>query len=386
MTSFGQKTQAGKKRVDAERAGDPPEAQHDLIEALLNTTTALIIVMDSEARIERFNKACEKLSGLTATQIHGKQTWEVLVPPEERGEVRRAFEEVRHEGFPIQSENHWQLSDGSRRLIAWSRSRVLDESGALKYVLATGIDITEQRRAQQEARSRQAEVARMHRLFAIAEVASLIAHELNQPLSAIANYGALSLGQLERREDGDQLRHNIREMVEQAHRASRSIRQLRQFITEKQPDKETTDLREALQFACSLVEELAQARGVRLNCASDASLPPVVSPAIQIEHVIVNLLQNALDAMRDAGKRDGIITVRARLEEGNIVRVSVEDNGPGLDRSLADKVFEPHYTTTSDGLGLGLAISRSIIEALGGHIWAEPGPGGKFYFTLLVAP
>jgi PAS domain S-box-containing protein len=372
--------------ADLRRATDSLHEERDFVEGILGTTSALIVVLDSEGRIVRLNKASEDLSGRTTAELRGKYTWEVLVPDEEREAVKQAFDEMMKSCSVSHSENHWQQGDGSRRLIAWTRTCVSDPAGRVRYVIATGIDITDARRAEQEAHDRQAEVARLHRLHTMGELASLVAHELNQPLAAIAIYGETSLGLLQRDERDDRLRQNLQHMVEQAHRASRSIRQMRQFLTKKQPDKVSTELEAALQFACGLVEDLAKARGVELDCRTDASLPSVMAPAIQIEHVLVNLLQNALDAIRDAGKKNGRVTVRVHREDPKTVRVRVEDNGPGLDRSLAEKVFEPLYTTKSDGLGLGLSICRSIVEALGGRIWAEPGPGGKFYFTLPVAP
>ena len=360
--------------------------ERDFVEAILNTTNALIVVMDSNARIMRLNRAAEDMSGWTSNQVKDKHTWDVLVPEEDREAVKQAIEEVMVSRTPRHFENHWQRRDGSRHLIAWTRSCVCDSTGRVQYVIATGIDITDARHAEQEAQARQAEVARLHRLSTMGELASLVAHELNQPLAAIALYGETSLGLLQHGERGDQLRQNLQHMVEQAHRASRSIREMRQFLTKKQSVTVPTDIQAASRFACSLVGDLAKARGVELDCSSDALLPPVMAPAIQIEHVIVNLLQNALDAIRNAGQRNGRITVRARREDPKTVRLSIEDNGPGLDQSFAEKVFEPLYTTKSDGLGLGLSICRSIVEALGGRIWAEPGPGGRFYFTLPVAP
>ncbi|HVB48430.1 MAG TPA: chemotaxis protein CheB [Burkholderiales bacterium] len=366
------------------RAEQSLRAERNFVHAILSTASALIAVLDTEGRFVRFNKACEEVSGLGAGEIEGKKTWDALVPDEEHDAVRQVFEGLRAGRFPSRHENHWQHRDGSRRLIAWSNTCLLDADGAVQYMVATGIDVTDQRRTEQEVVRRQAEVAQLHRLHAMGELAALVAHELNQPLAAIASYGEASLGQLQRGEDGQKLQRNLQQIVQQAQRAGQSLHELRQFLAKEQPKLAPTDLNTLLRAACSLVDGIARAHGVRLDCAFDASLPNIIAHGIQIEHVLVNLLQNALDAIRDAGMTEGSVTVRVRREGRGSVEVSVEDSGPGIDAALAEKVFEPLYTTKAEGLGLGLSICRSMIEAQGGRIWAEPGPGGKFRFTLPV--
>ncbi|HXZ53442.1 MAG TPA: ATP-binding protein [Burkholderiales bacterium] len=356
------------------------DAETRFVDAVLGAAAALIVVLDRNGRVVRANKACEEASGLSAEQLRGRY-FEEVIPPEERASGRQVFEHLLEGRFPNRHENHWLRRDGTRRLIAWSNTCLLDAAGAVQYLVGTGVDVTEQRKAEQELQQRQVEIARLRRLHAMGELASLLAHDLNQPLAAIAGFGEASLGLLQRGEGGDRLRRNLEQIVAQAERAGRSIQDLRQFLGKDHHEKVPVDLNAVLLDACNLVEVLARARCIRLNCAGGTPLPRVVAPAIQVEHVLVNLLQNAIDAVGDEGE----VTVRVRCEGKDSVQVSVEDSGPGVDNAIAQRVFEPLYTTKSNGLGLGLSICRSIIEAQGGRIWAEPGPGGKFHFTLPIA-
>jgi PAS domain S-box-containing protein len=359
--------------------------ERNFMEAILGTTGALIVVMDTEGRIVRFNRACEEASGLGAEQVQGKTQWEMLVPAEEREGVKQAFEALRAGSAPTRYENHWQRPDGGRRLISWSNTCVRDLGGAIRYVIFSGIDITEQRRAEHGLLLRQADLVRLHRLQTMGALTAELAHELNQPLAAIANYADASIGQLERGADSGKLKGNLEKIVQQVERAARPIQELRRFLAKGQANKVPTEPGRVLSAACGLVERLAAARSVRLECEDAVGLPRVVIRPMQIEHVLVNLLQNAIDAVSEAGGAHGLVTLRAHYEKGErSVRVEVEDNGPGLDPALLERVFDPLYTTKIHGLGLGLAICRSIVEAHGGRIWAAPGPGGKFFFTLPV--
>jgi PAS domain S-box-containing protein len=369
------------------RAEDALREERNFVDAILGTTSALIVVLDREARIVRFNRACEETSGLRAEEVAGGRQWEALIPEEEREGVLREFDALRSGRYPSRHENHWKRRDGSLRLIAWSNTCVLDGTGAVQYVVGTGIDITEGRRAEHELLRRQLKVARLHRLQSMGALTALLAHEMNQPLAAITSYAEASLVQAEHREDGEKLRRNLQHIVQQAQRASRTIQELDEFLAKGEPERVATDLVPLLRQACGLVERLAAARGIRLDCGAAALLPRVFVQPMQVEHVVVNLLQNAIDAVATAGNAGGAVALHVVHREGeDRVRIGVEDSGPGVDATAVDQVFEPLYTTKSDGLGLGLSICRSIVEAHGGKIWAEPGPGGKFYFTLPVAP
>lgn len=387
------------KRRDAlrEEAFEPPRRkrtralalsnEHEFVNAILETTEAIIVVLDTAGRIVRFNKASERSSGRRSNEVFGAVIWELLVPAEEREGMIRVFEELRSGCPPNSYENHWWRLDGSRRLISWSNISLFGGAGDVQYVVATGIDVTEQRQAERELSIRQRELIRVRRLYTVGALTALLAHELNQPLGAIVAFGEASLGQLQGDECDERLKRNLTQIVEQAQRASRVIREVGRFVARDKSEGTPTELSTALGSACNLVSALARARGVRLTCAIDEQRLRVTMPALELEHILLNLLQNAIDALRDAGTVGGSISVRICYQTGDDrVQIGVEDTGPGISAELTDKVFGPLYTTKMDGLGLGLSICRSIVEGYGGKLWAEAKPGGKFYLQLPIAP
>jgi PAS domain S-box-containing protein len=373
--------------TDRKRAEAALREERNFIKAFIETTSALILVTDPEGRIVRFNKACELASGRSFDDVQGRIKWEVLVPDEEREGVQRVFKTLCAASSPSHCEYHLQQPNGGRRYIAWSNTCLRDAAGAVKYVVSSGLDLTDQRRAEDELLRRQAGSIRAHRMRAMGALAALLAHGLNQPLAAIAGYAEASRGQVDHVEGVKKLRGNLDQIIQQAERASGTIRELRQFFRRDESSVVPTDLGAVVRTVCALIERLAAARGVRLDCDVDIQLPLVAAQAIEIEHVLMNLLQNALDSAAPTGETgQGRVAVRAwHQEDEKVVRIGVEDGGPGLDASLVERVFEPLFTTKTNGLGLGLTLCRSIIKAHGGTMWAEPGPGGKFYFTLPVA-
>ncbi len=258
------------------------------------------------------------------------------------------------------------------------------EGGRVEYVIATGIDVTEQRRAEEEARQRQAEVAHMHRLYTAGELAAVLAHELNQPLTAIASYSEASLEELRRpRFDKDQLIDNLERIALQAQRAGKSLRQLRAFVSKDDLRKQPVDINGLVEATGKLLAPEMRALHIHLELSLKPGLPALMAQPVPLEHVLVNLLQNSIEAIRDAGMAQGRIVVRTARQGRDKVRVSVQDNGPGLQGEALEKAFQPFHTTKPQGLGMGLCISRSVVEAHGGRLWAEPAAvGALFHFEL----
>jgi|GEM_PF-1081940 len=364
------------------------QLQHErnFIDAILNTVGALILVIDTEERVVRFNTACNTITGHDFAEFQDSAAWRDLVPADEQDGVRRVNDRLRSGEDHIQHENHWLHRDGSMRLISWCNSVLRDDAGQVQYIIGTGIDITEQRRAENQARETLEEASRLQRLQTANELATLLAHELNQPLAAIATYAETGKQiLLHTPADHDKLAANLERISQQSLRAGEAIRHLRAFVGRGRIDPVPTDLNAVVRSTCTLMAPKARARDIDL--ALDlATLPPVLAVDVHIEQVLLNLLRNAIDAIRDASMSSGSITVTTRRFEG-MAQVSVIDSGPGIDAAAVDKVFEPLASHKEYGLGVGLRISRSLIEAHGGRLWVEPHtPGGIFHFVLPFAP
>jgi two-component system sensor kinase FixL len=248
----------------------------------------------------------------------------------------------------------------------------------------------EKRRLQAEARvlQHQAELAHVDRINIMGEMASGLAHELNQPLTAISTYCQAGLRIIAAPEDQpDKLSHALEQASIQAQRAGEIIRRMRRFTGKGVVRRKPMDLNQVIDNAASFVETELNRKEINLIRDLADDLPAAIADEIQIEQVILNLLHNAIEAMFAGGHNMRILGVSSQCIDVNTLQVTVCDTGPGLDAAAIDSIFDPFYTTRKDGMGLGLAISRSIIEAHGGQLWADstPGDGTTFYFTLSVA-
>lgn len=246
--------------------------------------------------------------------------------------------------------------------------------------------MAERRAAEARDREHLEQLAHIGRLNVVGEMTAQLAHELNQPLCAISTYCQGALRMLRTGEpDPDRLGHTLEQARDQAQRASEIIRRVRELVRREPSHRAHADINAVVRAAVSLVRPDLHTRGASLILRLAPQLPSVAADTIQIEQVILNLLRNALDAaLGSDGSGDGVIEVETDSPSSGAVRVCVRDRGRGLEPEALERVFEPFETSKADGLGLGLSISRTIVEHHGGRIWAEQPEGGgtRFCFTL----
>jgi two-component system sensor kinase FixL len=281
----------------------------------------------------------------------------------------------------------WELeawrADGSKFPIEFSAGR-FELRGVEHYTIVIR-DITARRTAEARFRQHQAELAHVSRISLAGEMAAGLAHELSQPLTAITAYargclrllvGAISEPAL--------LREGMTEVVQQAERAGDVLDRLREFVRGGDNRRTLTSIGPLIDAALSLTRVEAVQQEVEIEARIDPDLPAVVADRIQIEQVLVNLLRNALDAMETASTEGRSITIAARRKGNHAIEVSVADSGPGVADEVTDTIFEPFVTTKTKGMGMGLSISRSIIESHGGRLRTarSAGSGATFIFDL----
>jgi two-component system sensor kinase FixL len=246
-------------------------------------------------------------------------------------------------------------------------------------------NLTERQEAERRLQEMQAELVHVSRLTALGEMASALAHELNQPLSAISNYVTGSRALLAREgSDPEKVRDALERASEQALRAGQIIRRLREFVARGETDRQVERLPKLLEEASALALVGAREHGVLVRFDLDPAAELVIADKVQVQQVVLNLIRNAMDAMEGAPRRELRIASHAK---GDMVEVEVADTGPGISDEVAQRLFHPFVTTKETGMGIGLSISRTIIESHGGRIVGEGNRdgGATFRFTLRAA-
>ena len=357
------------------------------LRSILDTVPDAIIVIDERGLIEEFSPAAERLFGYAGADARGRNV-SMLMPSPYR---------ERHDTY---MRNY--LTTGIRRIIGIGRIVVgLRKDGTtFPMELAVGEarigarrvftgfvrDLTERQETEKRLQDIQAELLHVSRLSAMGQMASALAHELNQPLTAILNYvrAARRLLELEGGASAKAL-ETMDKAVAQTTRAGQIIRRLRDFVEKGQSQRAPDNLNKTIEEAAALALVGAKEANVKVTLDLSPSLPDVLIDRIQIQQVLLNLIRNSVEAMALTDRRE--LTIRSARASG-MAEVEVSDSGPGLAEPVAAQLFQPFVTTKPQGMGLGLSISRSIVDAHGGRIWAEANEGGgvTFRFTVPANP
>ena len=266
--------------------------------------------------------------------------------------------------------------------------RVIDVAAAFVLLsdgssLGIGKDITEWKRTQAALQEAQDNLARVTRVIGMGELVASIAHEINQPLTAVLMNGNFSLRQITSGMPNlEEVQKAIAEIVEDGNRISAVISRVRGLLKKGAVDRVRLDINEVIEEVSVLVRSEAARNLVHVRLELDTALPRVLGDRVQLQQVLINLVMNGIDAMGAVTDRTRTLNLTS-FPHGNGVLVRVQDSGSGIDTDPVERIFEPFFTTKPQGIGMGLSISRSIIESHGGRLWAEPGsPGAIFYFTL----
>jgi PAS domain S-box-containing protein len=356
------------------------------LQSILATVPDAMVVSNEKGIITSFSATAVKMFGYQPEEIIGTSV-KFLMPVPYRDN---------HEGFM-----HRYRQTAERRITESGRVAVAQrkdgstfpmevhlgemETGGERFFTAFIRDLTDRQYTEKRMQELQTELAYMSRLTAMGEMGSTLAHEVNQPLTAITGY-LKGCGMILDRMDGEHvpmLRHGIEGATEEAHRAGEVIRQLRAFVARGETDREIEDLRKLIEEAGALALVGAKDKGVKVDLDLPHESPKVLVSRVQIQQVLLNLVRNAMEAMQDVEQRH--LMIKADIDDtGTAVRLSVKDTGPGIAPAILEKLFTPFTTTKQTGMGVGLSICRTIIEAHGGKIWADSrlGEGTTFHFTI----
>ncbi len=358
------------------------------LRSILATVPDAMVIIDAAGTILSFSSAAERMFGYAEAEILGENVSALMPSPDRE----------RHDGYI----NRY-LGTGERRIIGIGRITTARRRDGSTFPIELSIgeaetprgktftgfirDLTETQQTERRLQDLQTELAHMSRVSAMGTLASALAHELNQPLTAVVNYieGARDLLADPRPEICDMVKEALDEAAAQAIRAGHIVRRLRDFIARGDTEKRIESLRKLVTEANALALVGAGERGIEVLVDLDRKADHVLVDRIQVQQVLLNLIRNAIEAMNDS--LDKQLRIIARHEDDGSVHVRVEDSGPGLDPRVAAHLFEPFFSTKDTGMGLGLSICRTIIEGQGGRIWADRSPigGTAFHFTLIAA-
>ena len=344
-----------------------------------------MVVINERGLIQSFSSAAERLFGLSAAEVLGKNV-KILMPSPYREDHDSYIERYLRTGerriIGIGRVVVGQRNDGS----TFPMELAVGEMHVREQRFFTGFirDLTERQQTEARLQELQSELVHMSRLTAMGEMASALAHELNQPLAAIANYMKGSRRLLENRQDQSLsvLRDAMEKAADQALRAGDIIRRLRDFVSRGESERRVEDVKKLIEEASALALVGAKDKGVRVRFAFAPRLNYVLADKVQVQQVLLNLIRNAIDAMETAPTRELVVATSPAPD--NMVEISVADTGGGIAPEIADQLFQPFVTTKSHGMGVGLSISRTIIESHGGSITPRPNPGGGTIFTFTL--
>jgi two-component system sensor kinase FixL len=355
-----------------------PEPFDERFRESLECLPLAALIVNEDGRIELVNAVAEKLFGYDRAEMIGAAA-EWLVP----GFLNDAHASaLPRDDAPLIQHHFARRKDGTQFLVEVARNPV--PSMEARLTCAVVIDRTDRYELQ---RSRQ-ELAHLTRVCALGELAASLAHELNQPLTAILSNAQAAQRFMTREPiDLDEVREILSDLVEDNNRASGILRRIRALVKKGEVELAPLNLASVIGDVALLVHSDAIVRSMRVTLEIDAHLPPVRGDKVQLQQVVLNLLLNAFDAMAHCAVSEREVVVSAVPDGTGSVHVAVRDRGAGLSADDRERIFKPFYTSKRDGLGLGLSISRSILDMHGGRIWAENNEmrGATIHFTLPAA-
>lgn len=348
---------------------------------LLELTHDAIFVRDMSDRIVFWNRGAEHLYGWSKEEAAGTHAHELL-----KTQFPEPAQKIRGE---LLANRHWDgelvhvAKSGARVVVSSRWALQVDERDRPVGVLDTNTDITAWMRDQQALNATRNDLAHAFRVATLGELTASIAHEVNQPLAAIITNAEASLRWINRdNPDLDETRNAVGRVITDGRRASDVIQRIRALAKKDKPNTESLNLNDVIDESVNFLSGEMSEHGVSVDLAVDPNLPAIAGDRIQLQQVLINLLINALQAMEDTQREDRRLSLRSFVDAEGAVNVTVKDNGPGLDPDMSARLFNSFQTTKEQGMGMGLSICRSIIEAHHGRIWAHPATAGGAVFQI----
>jgi len=352
--------------------------------AIVSSSDAAIVGKTLDGVVTSWNAGAESIFGYNAHEMIG-QSITRIIPPELQKEEKEILRRIRQGDRIKNYETVRNCKDGRRIDISLIISPVLDQSGNVVGASKIARDITAEKRAEAELQQIQVELARVARVSTVGELTAAIAHELNQPLAGVVNSGNACLRWLcSEPPDISAARKSGERVVAAGERAAEVIKRVRALVEKAPPQREQFNINDAIAEVFALIPGEIQRNSISLRTNFANEMPFILADRIQLQQVILSLVLNAIEAMSGVQSPRDLLVASAKSDSDDGVLVTVLDSGTGLDQNSLDRLFEPFFTTKAQGMGIGLAVSRTIIQAHGGLLWARPNSPRGAVFTFSV--
>jgi len=371
-----------KEILDRERAEDALQRSEDYLRLVIDTIPQQIWSGPADGSLDFCNARWRSYTGLTQEELQG-DGWQRILHPEDRERVMKAWRQAVANGTPYEQEERHRGAEGQ---YCWFLARgvpLRGPEGRIVRWYGTNTDIEDRKQTEWALQEAQTGLSHVARVTAMGELVGAIAHEVNQPIAAIVTNANFCLRQLaSATQNPDNLREAISEIVNDGTRASAVISRIRALLQKGTPKRVAVDINQIVQDVAILLRNEVARNHVSLKMDLGSDLPRVSGDGVLLQQVLINLLVNGIEAMSSTMRGRRELGIKSSWEH-NEVLIQVKDSGGGFDPQQAERIFEPFFTTKPEGIGMGLSVSRSIVESHGGRLWAESPPAGAlFQFTL----
>jgi len=367
--------------------------EKDFGNAVLDTVGTVITVLNKSGEIVEFNKSAEDITGYSAEELRGKPIWNYLIPNDQVDDVQNVFKGLTAGHFPSRYENSWKTRYSGQRLFAWSNTALLNSDNSVEYVIATGIDITEQRKAELEREQLQHQLLQTQKMEAIGQLTGGIAHDFNNILASILGYTELAVDKYGQPGSG-KLADYLQHVMKSAERARELVAQMLAFSRGDDSHTENINPVPAIQEAVHMLRSIIPS-SIQMDTEFDENLPDILANSVELNQVIMNLAINSRDALNNQGnisiwiknrKVDDYCDSCHENISDQFVEIGIKDNGSGIESELISHIFEPFFTTkdVGKGTGMGLSMVHGIIHSWNGHILVDSSQETGTTIRLLI--